>query len=74
MAELMFGVTHKDLSFKAIRKLDRIAKELGAYGFQWARLSDGPRGWFTGPNRGYPWDRELRLAVLKRVEQEGIIL
>jgi hypothetical protein len=71
---LIFGITHKQISMRMQRKLDRICKDYGGHGFTWAMFSDGPKGWFTGPNLGYPHDRELRQAVLAAAKREGVEL
>lgn len=74
MPDLIFGITRKQFSTRAVRKLDRLCKERGGNGFTWAMFTEGPKGWFTAPNRGYPFDRELRLSVLDAVRKEGIEL
>mgnify|MGYP000355958506 FL=1 len=69
MSEYMFGIISKNLNESQIEKLDNICKEEGGWGFTWYRDPGTRRsyGWFSGPNLGAPFDRDLRERVMERV-------
>ena len=64
MSEHMFGVTRAKLSAREVRRRDRIAKAAGAHGFNYTKDGQGHIGWFTGPNLGSPFDRDMARRVL----------
>jgi len=67
----MFGICREKLSKKEVTRRDRICKEEGGYGFELIRdPGEGWKGWFSGPNRGDPFDSALRQRVLDRVHTE----
>lgn len=76
MSEYMFGVTHRKLSARECKRRDRICQDEGGYGYSQIDDShgtaDGGRwiGWFSGPNRGEPFDGQLAARVLARVEKK----
>lgn len=67
MSEYMFGITRIRPTAQVAEQLDRICREEGGTGFQWCGQAGVKMGWFTGPNRGAPFDRNLRDRVLRRV-------
>lgn len=66
--ENMFGVTRVRPTKKQVKILDKIAKEEGAYEFIWILNAGQPLGWFVGPNRGFPFDRDMSERVLSKVK------
>jgi len=66
MSEYQFGITTKKPSRKDAKRFDRICKEEGGHGF--TETSVGTyRGWFAGPNKGEPFDSDLKSRVLARI-------
>jgi len=60
--------------------VDRAVSKIGVDLVNYTEPSPGPgqpgekRHWFSGPNRGYPFDRELEqetLEILKKVATKG---
>lgn len=71
MSEYLFGVVKDDGPSAALAKRwDRICREEGGSGYTWTRrpdVNDGRyQGWFSGPNLGHPFDRDLERRVLAR--------
>ena len=66
MSEYMWGLTREKPSRSKARQLDRICREAGGYGFTEIHLTGRLgtyQGWFSGPNRGYPFDLWLEQRV-----------
>lgn len=63
MSEHMWGLTREKPSRSKARELDRICREAGGYGFVEISNAPGYLGWFSGPNRGHPFDRWLEQRV-----------
>jgi hypothetical protein len=72
MQEYMFGVTKTEPTKKVSKRLGAICREEGGYGFQWLDIPGTRQGWFSGPNRGHPFDVNLMNRVLDRCGKEGI--
>lgn len=74
MSEHMFGVTRRRLPAAEVKRRDRICRKHGGYGYTQYDESHGTAhggrwiGWFSGPNRGDPFDRQLAHAVMAEVE------
>ena len=69
MSEHMWGIVRSKPSRSQAERFDRICRECGGYGFTEIHLtgkSGNYQGWFSGPNRGYPFD----LWLENRVESE----
>ena len=69
MSEHMFGVTREKITQREYDRRNRICIEEGGHGY--TEIHDpgqGWLGWFSGPNRGEPFDRQLERRVLDRVE------
>ncbi len=67
----MFGVQRGKQSAAAVAAKDRICKEEGGHGYIYENIpGTGLQGWYTGPNRGAPFDGELAQRVLARVARE----
>ena len=79
MSEFMWGrITQKPSRAKA-KKMDRICREEGGSGFDEVNVTAGftpginngrYQGWFIGPNRGAPYDRDLAKRVSERIKRE----
>jgi hypothetical protein len=73
MSEHMFGVEHRKLSAREVARRDRICRADGGYGYTQIDDSHGTAaggrwiGWYSGPNRGEPFDRDLAARVLAHV-------
>ena len=72
----MFGVTHKTVTPEVAERLNAICIEQGGTGFTGPIDMPGStvKGWFTGRNRGEPFDSALARAVAVAIEREGIEL
>lgn len=74
MGEYMFGVTPRKLSARAVARRDRLCRQHGGYGYQQVDESHGTAeggrwvGWYSGPNRGAPFDGMLATKVLAAVK------
>ena len=75
MSEYMFGVTHGKVSRAESARRDRICQDEGGYGYTQMDQSHGTAhggrwiGWYSGPNRGEPFDRDLAARVRARAER-----
>lgn len=54
------------------RQVDAIAKEHGVDFVTVHLPGEGPRGWFSGPNRGQPFDDRLAREVREDLEAAGL--
>jgi hypothetical protein len=52
-------------------KIDRIARKHGAW-FCSPNMPEGPRYWFSAPNRGEPFDSATAKAVLTECTAAGL--
>lgn len=69
MGEYMWGVTREKLSARECARRDKACVAEGGHGY--TQINDpgqGWIGWFSGPNRGHPFDQALADAVAKRLE------
>ena len=66
---MMFGITRRKLTRAQIAVRTQICRAEGGYGYQ--QSSQGRHrlyvGWYSGPNLGDPFDRDLARRVLDRV-------
>ena len=70
MGEYHFGVGRGRA--KHVQRIDRIARKHGA-DFVCCNLpGDGWRYWFSGPNRGFPFDGAMARAVEADLEAVGL--
>ncbi len=88
MSEYMFGaIKTKTFTNAEIETIETVAKEHGAdfivytpaecscgYGCRPFTCTRSTYYWFTGPNRGFPFDRNLEREVLAAVEAAGVVL
>jgi hypothetical protein len=77
MSEYMWGITYEKPSRASAKKMDKICKEEGGYGYNEVNVKEGRspginngryQGWFCGPNMGDPFDGDLARRVDARVE------
>ena len=74
MSEHHFGCGNGHVSEVIAKRIDRIARKLGA-SFMTYREPDGSRRyWFSCRNRGAPFDGATAKAVLDAVAASGIVL
>lgn len=50
---------------------DKIAKKHGAEHINFTEPTGHERGWFSGPNRGEPFDSRLASAVMADIDKAG---
>jgi hypothetical protein len=67
MSEYLFGLHRGHLTAKA----DKIAREHGANHVNYTEPRGEKRGWYSGPNRGEPFDGDLSRRVLEAVDAAG---
>jgi len=73
MSEYMFGAQRTKVTAREATRRDRICRDEGGYGYSQIDESHGTSaggrwlGWFSGPNRGEPFDRALAARVLARI-------
>lgn len=79
MGEYFWGIRTKKVSRKAATKMHKICIEEGGNGFTEINVAEGRtpgvnsgryQGWFSGPNRGAPFDQELAMRVDSRIRRE----
>ncbi len=66
MSEFIFGVLIGKLT-KAQQRARRAAAKKHAATWIYAELPDGYRSWFSAPNYGAPFDRQLAAAVAAEI-------
>jgi hypothetical protein len=78
MSEFLFGQCRGKVSAREAKRRTRICREEGGYGYSQYDESHGTAqpggrwiGWFSGPNYGAPFDRDLERRVLARVDRKG---
>ena len=76
MAEYMWDVRRDDtraLTDREVRQRDHACKAAGGYGYTYVRMPEGVwLGWYSGPNRGYPFDRRLEDRVAAAINAVGV--
>ena len=79
MSEFMWGITYKKPSRANAKKMDRICREEGGWGFDEVNVKEGTtpginngryQGCFYGPNYGSPHDKDLARRVRQRIDKE----
>jgi hypothetical protein len=66
MSEYMFGLTNESITKKEGKRRDKIAQKFGATFVGPISRPDGTtKGWFAGPNRGHPFNDDLRRNVME---------
>jgi hypothetical protein len=69
-----FGLTKLAVTQHTAARLDRIARRYGCTYVGPVRIPGNDlRGWFTGPNLGFPHDQVTAEAVLRDVAHAGIV-
>lgn len=77
MSDFIFGVERRRVSAREVARRNRVCRAEGGYGYCQVDESHGTasggrwRGWFRGPNRGEPFDRDLARRVLGRLGLAG---
>lgn len=73
MGEYIFGVGDGRLAEKTAKAAGRIARRHGCWLVRYTE-GDGssPRYWFSGPNRGEPFDRDMAAAVKRDLIAAGV--
>lgn len=62
----MFGSTTESITKKEGKRRDKIAQTLGANFIGPINIpASATKGWFVGPNRGHPFDNDLRKNVME---------
>ena len=72
MSEHHFGVLqNRRIPASDVERIDAIAQ---THGCCFVQIKDGNtwKAWFSGPNRGEPFDRAMATAVLDDVEAAGL--
>lgn len=75
MSTYMFGGYRpgKELSARLQNQVSKICIRHGGDGLDGGNIpGDGWSYWFVGPNRGEPFDRDLKAAVLAEIDAKGI--
>ena len=73
MSEYMFGIHKGELTRDVHDTVDKICKDCGGDGVNGGNIPGlGWQYWFVGPNRGNPFDAQLRDYVLSAVNDAGI--
>lgn len=67
MSEYMFGPHPGHLTTKA----NQIAKRHGAWHINFTEPGGEKRGWFATRNSGFPFDRNVEMAVWADLEKAG---
>ena len=67
MIEYLFGVGNGDVSDREKSRVNRIAQKHGAAFVRYRGPEGHGRYWFSGPNRGEPFDSKMAQAVLQEV-------
>ena len=79
MSEYMFGICKAKPTLAQAKRRDQICKEEGGWGYTEVNRRRGSnpginhgeyQGWYSGPNRGNPFDDRLARRVMDRVSAE----
>jgi len=79
MSYYMWGLIFGKPTRAKARMMNRICREEGGYGLNEVNLREGAspginngryQGWFSGPNRGNPYDEQLATRVAERIKEE----
>ena len=72
MSEHMWGVGRGEVA--RADEIDAVAREVGGYGLSNPKLpGEGWRYWFSGPNRGQPFDRALERETWEALKAAGLL-
>lgn len=74
MSEFLFGVGRGRVDAKKAKQVDAIARRHGARFITATMPGDGPKYWFSGPNAGFPFDRDMAEDVHADLAAAGIVL
>jgi hypothetical protein len=73
MSEFMFGVGRTPISRATAKKVYAIAREHGFHFTSGCFPGDGYMHWFSGPNRGNPFDQACERAIMADVAKAGLL-
>lgn len=74
MGEYMFGVGNGRLTERTAKAAERIARRHGCCLVRDSEVDgSSPRYWFSGPNRGEPFDRDMAAAVKRDLIAAGVV-
>lgn len=74
MSEFCFLVGRGEVPTKDLRKIRKVEKALGVNFHNPKLPGSGFRYWFSGPNRGFPFDRALTEEVREALQHAGVSL
>jgi len=72
MSEYMFGTSRVKPSRKDAKAMAKVAKKHRCSFIEVVLPGTGYQRWFSGPNRGHPFDQTLSQGVYKDLETLGI--
>lgn len=72
MSEYMFGTSRVKPSRKDAKTMAKVAKKHGCDFTEVVLPGTGYQHWFSGPNRGHPFDQALSKGVYSDLEALGI--
>jgi hypothetical protein len=77
MSVFLFGSGSGEVSDELLEEVETVLVEAGEEECSLVRYNDpasGPRYWFSGPNRGAPFDERMARRVFAALEAAGIQL
>lgn len=72
MGEYSFGISHTKPTRNIARVMRKIAERHSAYFIEATLPGTGYQRWFSGPNRGAPFDQAMKDAVIDDLIKAGI--
>ncbi len=72
MSQHMFSVSRNKPSRVNARKIASIAKRHACAFVEYVDPGDGYKNWFSGPNRGAPFDDAMARAVMSDLRAAGL--
>lgn len=73
MSEYFFGLGRGKVADSIRDRVDDICRAHNVAFVNPTMPGEGPRYWFAGPNRGEPFDKALRKAVMADLEAAGLV-
>lgn len=72
MSEFFFGLGKGRVSERTVEVVQKIARKHGCdFVANYCEPGSGPRYWFCGPNRGFPFDDAMAKAVSQDLAAAG---
>lgn len=72
MSEYVFGVSRRKPTEMQRLEIEIIVSYHGVTFVEYDDPSEGYKSWFTGPNRGEPFDSQLAKAVYADLKESGL--